>query len=62
MGKVIIINGSPRATKSNSKRYGDIFRCFYKGDTDTFNITKNNHNDICSKIEEYSDILFYLHK
>ena len=58
MGKVIIINGSPRATKSNSKRYGDIFRCFYKGDTDTFNITKNNHNDICSKIEEYSDILF----
>lgn len=58
MGKVIIINGSPRASKSNSKRYGDIFRYFYKGDTDTFNITKNNHNDICSKIEEYSDILF----
>lgn len=58
MGKVIIINGSPRASKSNSKRYGNIFRDFYKGDTDTFNITKNNHNDICSRIEKYNDILF----
>lgn len=58
MGRVIIINGSPRASKSNSKRYGNIFRGFYKGDTDTFNITKNNHNDICSRIEEYNDILF----
>lgn len=58
MGKVIIINGSPRASKSNSKRYGDIFKDFYKGDTDTFNIRKNNHSDICSKIDGYTDILF----
>ncbi|HFE9682738.1 TPA: hypothetical protein ACGA31_001174 [Clostridium perfringens] len=57
MGRVIIINGSPRAPRSNSKEYGEIFRSYYKGQADTFNITKNNHKEICSKIEEYTDIL-----
>ncbi|MFH5978286.1 hypothetical protein ACHM2H_15180, partial [Clostridium perfringens] len=58
MGRVIIINGSPRAPKSNSKRYGEIFRSYYKGQADIFNIAKNNYKDICNKIEEYTDILF----
>ncbi|MGU8816808.1 hypothetical protein ACV3SO_03205 [Clostridium perfringens] len=57
MGKVIIINGSPRAPRSNSKKYGEIFRSYYKGQADTFNITKNNNKEICSKIGEYTDIL-----
>ena len=57
MGKVIIINGSPRAPRSNSKEYGEIFSSYYKGKADTFNITKNNHKEICSKIEDYTDIL-----
>ena len=57
MGKVIIINGSPRAPRSNSKKYGEIFRSYYKGQADTFNITKNNHKEICSKIGEYKDML-----
>ena len=57
MGKVIIINGSPRAPRSNSKEYGEIFSSYYKGQADTFNITKNNHKEICSKIGEYTDIL-----
>ncbi|MCG4552058.1 hypothetical protein [Clostridium perfringens] len=57
MGKVIIINGSPRAPRSNSKKYGEIFRSYYKGQAYTFNITKNNHKEICSKIGEYTDIL-----
>lgn len=57
MGKVIIINGSPRAPRSNSKKYGEIFRSYYKVQADTFNITKNNHKEICSKIGEYTDIL-----
>ncbi|MGU8462003.1 hypothetical protein ACV3NZ_07630 [Clostridium perfringens] len=57
MGKVIIINGSPRAPRSNSKEYGEIFSSYYKGQADTFNITKNNRKEICSKIGEYTDIL-----
>lgn len=58
MGRVIIINGSPRAPKSNSKAYSEIFRRYYEGNIDIFNITKNNHKDICLKLEEYTDILF----
>ncbi|EGT3600280.1 hypothetical protein [Clostridium perfringens] len=57
MGKVIIINGSPRAPRSNSKEYGEIFSSYYKGQADTFNITKNNHKEICSKIGDYTDML-----
>ena len=57
MGKVIIINGSPRAPRSNSKEYGEIFSSYYKGQADTFNITKNNHKEICSKIGEYKNML-----
>lgn len=57
MGRVIIINGSPRAPRSNSKEYGEIFRSYYKRQADTFNITKNNHKEICSKIGDYTDIL-----
>ena len=57
MGKVIIINVSPRAPRSNSKKYGEIFRSYYKWQADTFNITKNNHKEICSKIGEYKDML-----
>ena len=57
MGRVIIINGSPRAPRSNSKEYGEIFSSYYKGQADTFNITKNNHKEICSKIGEYKDML-----
>lgn len=57
MGRVIIINGSPRAPRSNSKEYGEIFSSYYKGQADTFNITKKNHKEICSKIGEYKDML-----
>lgn len=58
MGKVMIINGSPRAPKSNSKRYAEIFSNYYKGSCDTFNITKNNHKELCEKVDNYTDILF----
>lgn len=58
MGKLIIINGSPRSQKSNSKCYGEIFSKYYKDDIDTFSIKKNNHFEICNKIGEYNNILF----
>lgn len=61
MGKVIIINGSPRAPRSNSKKYGEIFRSYYKGQADTFNITKNNHKEICSKIESIQIYYLFFH-
>lgn len=57
MGKVMILNGSPRAPKSNSKIYSDIFRKYCKLDTEYFNISKTNHKDLCEKIGEFSDVL-----
>ena len=38
MVKTIIINGSPRAPKSNSKLYAEIFQKYYSGETISFNI------------------------
>ena len=58
MGKIMIINGSPRAPKSNSKLYAEIFMKYGKGDTEYFNITKSNHAQICDKVADFHDILF----
>ena len=58
MVKTIIINGSPRAPKSNSKLYAEIFQKYYSGETISFNINKKNHSEICNGIEGCSDILF----
>lgn len=53
----MIINGSPRAPKSNSKKYAEIFSGYHRGKTDYFNITKNNHQELCEKMADYPDLL-----
>lgn len=58
MGKLMIINGSPRAPRSNSKKYGEIFTSYYTGDVDTFNINKSNHKELVCKMESYEKALF----
>lgn len=58
MERIIIFNGSPRAPKSNSIKYADIFRRYSTIETIYFNIGKNNHAELCRHIEDYSDILF----
>lgn len=58
MGKVMILNASPRAVKSNSKCYAQIFSKYCKIDAEYFNVSKTNHNELCEKIEQFSDILF----
>ena len=57
MGKVLILNGSPRAPKSNSRRYAEIFSTACKLPSDYFNISKTNHAALCQKMSEYSDVL-----
>ena len=59
MGKIIVLNGSPRAPKSNSKYYAEIFMryCDFK-DTIYRVITKKNHEKLCAEMNGYSDILF----
>lgn len=58
MGKILILNGSPRAPKSNSKRYAEIFMRHCMAETDYRNITKKNHEELCAALSGYTDVLF----
>lgn len=58
MGKILILNGSPRAPKSNSKRYAEIFARHCPAETDYRNITKKNHEELCAAFDGYTDMLF----
>ncbi len=58
MGSIIILNGSPRAPKSNSKRYAGIFSDNCKCNTEYFNISKTNHYELCGKLGNFTDMLF----
>lgn len=58
MGKIIILNGSPRAPKSNSKRYAEIFARHSRSVTQYAHITKNNHRELVSKMSDFTDVLF----
>ena len=57
MGRVMILNGSPRAPKSNSKRYAEIFSKYCEDGADYFAISKNNHPEICARLSNYTDML-----
>lgn len=57
MGKMMILNGSPRAPKSNSKLYAQIFseKCSFP--TEYRNISKTNHLQLCEELEGYEQVL-----
>lgn len=57
MDKILLINGSPRAPKSNSKAYAALFREAYAGETAYVEIKKNNHLDICRQMEDYPQVV-----
>lgn len=56
MGRILILNGSPRAPKSNSKRYAQLFMDCCKADY--AEITKTNHRELCARAGEYDDLVF----
>lgn len=58
MGKVMVINASPRAPKSNSKQYAQLFSEYCRLDTEYCEVKKSNHLTLCQMIENYSDIVF----
>lgn len=57
MGKMMILNGSPRAPRSNSKQYAQIFSEKYESETESYNISKNNHLELCEKMAGFSHVL-----
>lgn len=57
MEELMIVNGSPRAPRSHSKRYAEIFSAGYPGSTAYENITPNNHQALCDRIGQVSQLL-----
>lgn len=57
MGNVLILNGSPRAPRSNSKRYAAIFAESCSCPTESCLISASNHAELCSKWNDFSDVL-----
>ena len=58
MERVLILNGSPRAPRSNSKRYGEIFAACYGENAELCPITKGNHQELRDKLDGVSHLLF----
>lgn len=57
MGKIMIINGSPRAPKSNSKEYAELFMKHCRIPTEYVSITNQNHLELCREMENYTEVL-----
>lgn len=57
MAGILILNGSPRAPRSNSKRYAALFMNRCKVQCEYQNITRTNHAELCEKMNEVSDVL-----
>lgn len=57
MAGILILNGSPRAPRSNSKRYAALFMNRCKMQCEYQNITRTNHAALCEKMNEVSDVL-----
>ncbi len=58
MEKILILNASPRAPKSNSKHYAEIFSKNCTLETKYINISKTNHTELCAELEHFSNLLF----
>ena len=58
MGKLLIVNGSPRAPRSNSKRYAALLKEYLSSGTDEYNVTEKRHREICKRLGQYDGILF----
>ena len=58
MGNWMIINASPRAPRSNSKRYAQMVSQCYEGTVVYCPLTKTNHSELLAKMDGVSDLLF----
>ena len=58
MEEIILINGSPRAPRSNSKRYAQCFQARIKLTTKYVNLTASNHQNIINELDKMTDVVF----
>ncbi len=57
MEKMLIVNGSPRAPRSNSKCYIEWFKMFWPSECLEYLVTDKKHKEVCQKIDEYQHLL-----
>ena len=57
MGKIMMLNGSPRAPKSNSKQYAELLAKNVDVPTEYFAINKKNHLELCEEMENFTEVL-----
>ena len=57
MGKLMIINGSPRAPKSNSKQYIQAFLSAWSGEYEQYSVLQRQHTACMEQLKECSDLL-----
>lgn len=57
MGKLMIINGSPRAPKSNSRHYIQAFLSGWSGPYEQYSVVEKKHASCLERLEQCSDLL-----
>ncbi|MCI7474780.1 MAG: hypothetical protein MSB10_14075 [Clostridiales bacterium] len=57
MGKLMIVNGSPRAPKSNSKLYIQAFLSAWSGEYEQYSVLQRQHTACLEQLKECSDLL-----
>lgn len=57
MGRIMLLNASPRAPRSNSRQYGERFVRAWKGETVSCSLTRANHLELIQTMESCSDLL-----
>lgn len=57
MEKLMLVNGSPRAPRSNTKKYLELFRSFWGAGADEYLVTARTHREACAGLAEYTDLL-----
>lgn len=57
MERVLILNGSPRAPRSNSKRCAELFARCCPCPTEYAEIRRNNHAELIARMAEYAEVV-----
>ncbi len=57
MAGLMIVNGSPRAPRSNSKRYAALVKENWPVSLDVYNVTSKKHEEACHRLEACTDLL-----
>lgn len=57
MAEILILNGSPRAPRSNSKQYAELFSEQCRAQTKYLAVGRDNQAELCGALEDCTDLL-----